>query len=64
VARVAVTALLLQVATWGDTALRAWREIYRNSNASANDGARCASSMVLCFTSLRELSPGPKDAIN
>jgi small-conductance mechanosensitive channel len=51
VSRVAVTALLLQVATWGDTALRAWRGLARDSSGSANDGAGRASSMVLYFIS-------------
>jgi small-conductance mechanosensitive channel len=45
VARVAVTALLLQVAIWGDTGLRAWRDQLRQDQ----DGGRRASSSVLCF---------------
>jgi small-conductance mechanosensitive channel len=48
VSRIAVTALLLQLAVWGDTGLRAWRDQYR-SGAAANDGERRASSVVLCF---------------
>jgi small-conductance mechanosensitive channel len=48
VSRVAVGALLLQLAVWGDTGLRAWRDQYRDASA-ANDGSRRASSMVLCF---------------
>jgi small-conductance mechanosensitive channel len=52
VSRVAITALLLQLAIWGDTGLRAWREMYRNSSANADsDGSRRASSMVLSFIS-------------
>jgi small-conductance mechanosensitive channel len=51
VSRVAITALLLQLAIWGDTALRAWREMYRNSSAADGDGSRRASSMVLGFIS-------------
>lgn len=48
--RAAVGALLLQLALWGDTGLRAWRDRYRAASA-ASDGARRASSMVLCFLS-------------
>lgn len=45
VARIALGALLLQVAIWGDTGLRAWRDQYR----FGGDGTRLASSSVLCF---------------
>jgi len=45
VTRMAVGALLLQLAIWGDVGLRAWRDQYRGSN----DGERRASSSVLCF---------------
>jgi small-conductance mechanosensitive channel len=47
VARVAVAALLLQVAIWGDVGLRAWRDQVR----LGGDGERRASSSVLCFMS-------------
>jgi small-conductance mechanosensitive channel len=47
VARVAVAALLLQVAIWGDVGLRAWRDQVRRGG----DGERRASSSVLCFMS-------------
>jgi small-conductance mechanosensitive channel len=46
--RMAVAALLLQVAIWGDVGLRAWRDQFRITNA---DGSRRASSTVLCFIS-------------
>jgi small-conductance mechanosensitive channel len=45
VTRMAVAALLLQLAIWGDVGLRAWRDQYRGGN----DGERRASSSVLCF---------------
>jgi small-conductance mechanosensitive channel len=45
VGRIGVTALLLQLAVWGDTGLRAWRE----QLLLANDGDRRASSSVLLF---------------
>jgi small-conductance mechanosensitive channel len=51
ISRVAVTALLLQMAIWGDTGLRAWREIYRSGANADSDGSRRASSLVLCFIS-------------
>jgi small-conductance mechanosensitive channel len=47
VARIAVAALLLQVAIWGDVGLRAWRDQVR----LGGDGERRASSSVLCFMS-------------
>jgi small-conductance mechanosensitive channel len=46
VARVAVAALLLQVAVWGDVGLRAWRDQLRQGQ----DGARRNSSAVLGFS--------------
>lgn len=46
VSRVAVTALLLQLAVWGDTALRAWRTQFMTTHS---DGARKASSMIMFF---------------
>jgi small-conductance mechanosensitive channel len=45
--RIALGALLLQLAIWGDTGLRAWRDQYR----FGGDGTRLASSSVLCFIS-------------
>jgi small-conductance mechanosensitive channel len=45
VSRTAVTALLLQVAIWGDAGLRAWRDRLRLDG----DGGRRASSSVLAF---------------
>jgi small-conductance mechanosensitive channel len=47
VARIAVAALLLQLAIWGDVGLRAWRDQYRSGNG--DNGDRRASSSVLCF---------------
>jgi small-conductance mechanosensitive channel len=48
--RVAVTALLLQLAVWGDTGLRAWRDQYRHHLAPVEgDASRRASSTVLGF---------------
>src|SRR5437764_5557214 len=47
VTRTALGALLLQLAIWGDTGLRAWRDQYR----FGGDGTRLASSSVLCFIS-------------
>jgi small-conductance mechanosensitive channel len=49
VGRIALAALLLQLAIWGDTGLRAWRDQYR-TNRSA-DSERRASSGILCFVS-------------
>jgi small-conductance mechanosensitive channel len=49
VTRLGVTALLLQLALWGDTVLRAWRDQYRNDPAA--NAERRASSGVLCFVS-------------
>lgn len=46
VSRVAVAALVLQLAVWGDTALRAWRTQFM---ATHDDGARKASSMIMFF---------------
>jgi len=48
VTRVAIAALLLQAAIWGDTGLRAWRDQFRTGPV---DGERRASSGVLCFIS-------------
>jgi len=45
VSRVAVAALLLQLAIWGDVGLRAWRDQVR----AGGDGERRASRSVLCF---------------
>jgi small-conductance mechanosensitive channel len=47
VSRVGVGAVLLQVAIWGDTGLRAWRDQYRAGPLA--DGERRASSSVVCF---------------
>jgi small-conductance mechanosensitive channel len=48
--RSAVTALLLQLAVWGDTGLRAWRDQYRSHLAPVDGNAsRRASSTVLGF---------------
>jgi small-conductance mechanosensitive channel len=44
VTRIAFTALLVQLAVWGDAGLRAWRNQIRDG-----DNARRASSAVLCF---------------
>jgi small-conductance mechanosensitive channel len=44
VSRVAIAALILQLAIWGDTLLRAWRDHYRT-----NDGPRKASRTIVCF---------------
>jgi small-conductance mechanosensitive channel len=46
VSRVAVAALLMQVAVWGDVGLRAWRDQLRQGQ----DGARRNSSSVLGFS--------------
>ena len=43
VSRVAIAALILQLAIWGDTLLRAWRDHYISS-----DGRR-ASRTIICF---------------
>jgi len=45
VARMAVAALLLQLAVWGDVGLRAWRDRVR----VGDDDERRASGSVLCF---------------
>jgi small-conductance mechanosensitive channel len=48
--RIAVTALLLQLAIWGDTGLRAWRDQYRQQLPPVDGSAsRRASSTVLGF---------------
>jgi small-conductance mechanosensitive channel len=44
--RAAITALLVQLAVWGDVGLRAWRNQYRDEGA---DNGRRASTGVLCF---------------
>jgi small-conductance mechanosensitive channel len=46
VSRVAVASLVLQLAIWGDTALRGWRA---QLLATPGDGARKASSTILFF---------------
>ncbi|CAH0198882.1 Low conductance mechanosensitive channel YnaI [Massilia sp. Bi118] len=46
VSRVAVAALLMQVAVWGDVGLRAWRDQLRHGQ----DGARRNSSAILGFS--------------
>ncbi len=46
IARVAVAALVVQLAMWGDTALRAWRAQFMTTHS---DGARKASSMIMFF---------------
>lgn len=48
VARIAIAALMLQAAVWGDTGLRAWRDQF---SIGPVDGERRASSSVLCFIS-------------
>ena len=48
VTRIAIASLLLQAAVWGDTGLRAWRDRF---SVGPVDGARRASSSVLCFIS-------------
>jgi small-conductance mechanosensitive channel len=48
--RIAITALLLQLAVWGDTGLCAWRDQYRRNQLGVDpDGSRRASSTVLGF---------------
>jgi small-conductance mechanosensitive channel len=47
VTRIAFAALLVQLAVWGDTGLRAWRNQVRGDG----DNGRRASSAVLCFVS-------------
>jgi small-conductance mechanosensitive channel len=50
ISRVAVSALLLQLAVWGDTGLRAWRDLFRAAQAAGDgNGSRRASTTVLCF---------------
>lgn len=46
VSRVAVGALVLQLAVWGDAALRAWRSQFMDTHG---DGARKASSLIMFF---------------
>ena len=46
VGRVSVAALILQMAIWGDTALRAWRTQFMTTHS---DGTRKASSMIMFF---------------
>jgi small-conductance mechanosensitive channel len=48
VTRIAIAALLLQAAVWGDTGLQAWRDQF---SIGPVDGERRASSGVLCFIS-------------
>jgi len=45
VSRVAIAALILQLAIWGDTLLRAWRDHYPGTG----DGQRKASRTIVCF---------------
>jgi small-conductance mechanosensitive channel len=48
VGRIALIALLMQLALWGDTGVRTWREVYRGREAAAGgDGA--PSMTLLCF---------------
>jgi small-conductance mechanosensitive channel len=47
VSRAAVAAVLIQLAVWGDTGLRAWRDQYRFGPLA--DLERRASSSVVCF---------------
>jgi small-conductance mechanosensitive channel len=47
VSRAAVAAVLIQMAVWGDTGLRAWRDQYRTGPLA--DSERRASSSVVCF---------------
>jgi small-conductance mechanosensitive channel len=47
VSRVAIAALILQLAIWGDTLLRAWRDHYPGNG----DGPRKASRTIVCFMS-------------
>lgn len=49
VTRIAIAALLMQGAVWGDAAMRAWRDMFRNGAPA--DNARHASSAVLTFVS-------------
>jgi len=44
VSRIAIAALILQLAIWGDTLLRAWRDHYRQA-----DGPRKSSRTIVCF---------------
>jgi small-conductance mechanosensitive channel len=48
--RVAVIAFLLQLALWGDRAVRAWRSIYHGDGAAAADSIGRNSMSVLSFT--------------
>lgn len=45
VSRVAIASLILQLAIWGDTLLRAWRDHYPGTG----DGQRKASRTIVCF---------------
>jgi small-conductance mechanosensitive channel len=47
VSRVAIAALILQLAIWGDTLLRAWRDHYPGTS----DAPRKASRTIVCFMS-------------
>jgi small-conductance mechanosensitive channel len=49
VTRIAITALLMQAAVWGDAGLRAWRDQFRTGAPADNE--RRASSAVLTFVS-------------
>jgi small-conductance mechanosensitive channel len=49
VTRVAIAALLMQAAVWGDAGLRAWRDQFRTG--APGDSERRASSAVLTFVS-------------
>ncbi|MFL6673703.1 MAG: mechanosensitive ion channel family protein [Massilia sp.] len=50
ISRVAITAMMLQFAIWGDKGLRTWRDQFRRRTITL-DGASRASSTVLCFIS-------------
>ncbi|MFL6709809.1 MAG: mechanosensitive ion channel family protein [Massilia sp.] len=49
--RIAIIAFLLQLAVWGDRAVRAWRTVYHNDNERpAGDGIGRNSMSILSFT--------------
>jgi small-conductance mechanosensitive channel len=50
IARIAVISFLIQLALWGDKAVRSWRSVYHDQAGAANDGARRGSMSILCFT--------------
>ncbi|SHG46989.1 mechanosensitive ion channel family protein [Massilia sp. CF038] len=47
--RAAVTALLLQLALWGDRGVRIWRQVYHARAEAAADNAGNSSMTVVCF---------------